>query len=302
MNEIALNTTMTAQQQIARALAEVFEGKSFRYWKTGKETIFVAKDLVEAAGGVWSGGTNFKTVVGEGNYTVSPLEINGISQNVLTCTAKIAVKWLTLSRLPASEPLAEKVWDIVGRVIDGEQVNAPGIEDLKPLYLTDKAIAAEELKKEWAPLDEIYKGLGYSEGARRAEFLDVATRKEAEKNVELLSPTMKQQMLAGTQLLMDKTQEGHAALIALGGVGVKPTTLARKLSVKPSDVNKAFVKLGWAAPLGSGVFTPCQPGMKYCYTKKCSKGTHLGLEVIETWNEALVWPHLKKILISGSED
>lgn len=87
MNSIALNTQMTAQQQIARALAEVFEGKSFRYWKTGKETIFVAKDLVEAAGGVWHP-QNFQKVVGGGAYSICPLEINGISQNVLTCTAK----------------------------------------------------------------------------------------------------------------------------------------------------------------------------------------------------------------------
>ena len=98
MKSIALNTTMTAQQQIARALAEVFEGKSFRYWKTGKETIFVAKDLVEAAGGKWDNGA-FRKAVGEGVVSNHPLEINGISQNVLTCTAKIAVKWYMAARV-----------------------------------------------------------------------------------------------------------------------------------------------------------------------------------------------------------
>jgi hypothetical protein len=89
MNLIALK--QTAQQQIASALAEIFEGKTFRYWKKGKETWFVAKDIVEAAGGVWHP-QNFKTVAGEGAYTICPLEINGILQHPIVCTAKVAAQ------------------------------------------------------------------------------------------------------------------------------------------------------------------------------------------------------------------
>lgn len=109
---------------------------------------------------------------------------------------------------------------------------------------------------------------------------------------------MKQQMLAGITLLADKSKEGHAALVPLGGMGVKPTILAKKLGVRPTEVNKAFVRLGWAAPVGDGLYMPCQPGLKYCYTKKCSKGVYKDQEVIDTWNEALVWPHLKRELLS----
>lgn len=43
--------------------------------------------------------------------------------------------------------------------------------------LTERALAAEELKEEWCPMNEMLLGLGYSEGARRAEFLETATRK-----------------------------------------------------------------------------------------------------------------------------
>lgn len=158
--------------------------------------------------------------------------------------------------------------------------------------LCPQAQAANELKDTWTPLLEMYQGLGYSEGACRAEFLEIATMKEAEHNVELLSPAMKVTMLPGTSMTTDKSAEGHAALVSVGGRGVKPTALAIQLGKRPQEVNGAMVALGWQARLGNGLFVPCQPGRKFCYTKECTKGGHKGTEVIDTWQEALVWKHL----------
>lgn len=160
--------------------------------------------------------------------------------------------------------------------------------------LCPQAQAANELKDTWTPLLEMYQGLGYSEGACRAEFLEIATMKEAEHNVELLSTAMKVTMLPGTSMTTNKSAEGHAALVSVGGRGVKPTALAIQLGKRPKEVNGAMVELGWQARLGNGLFVPCQPGRKFCYTKECTKGGHKGTEVIDTWQEALVWKHLVK--------
>lgn len=282
MNSIALNTTMTAQQQIARALAEVFEGKSFRYWKTGKETIFVAKDLVEAAGGVWSGGTNFKTVVGEGSYTVSPLEINGISQNVLTCTAKIAVKWLTLSRLPASESLAEKVWDIVGRVIDGEQVNAPVAQ-----ITTDPRLnALEQYDKELEISERIWKRLGMKKIDRDVEAVQVGRRIEKRLLVSDLVPPSIANRAAKIERATKKLVE-----VASSGKHVKPVRLLAYLGYKESTyfakyLNSALMDMGLQTyhPDRPAYYTPVGAGSAIAATDTIGgiKDVIIGWEPVRT--------------------
>lgn len=235
MNSIALNTTMTAQQQIARALAEVFEGKSFRYWKTGKETIFVAKDLVEAAGGKWDNGAFRKAV---GVVTNHPLEINGISQNVLTCTAKIAVKWLTLSRLPAAEPLADKVWDIVGRVIDGEQVNATVAQ-----ITTDPRLnALEQYDKELEISERIWKRLGMKKLDRDVEAVQVGRRIEK----RLLVPDLVPPAIANRAAKIEKETK-KLVEVASSGKHVKPVRLLTYLGYKESTYYAKFINAALCA-------------------------------------------------------
>ena len=138
--EIAINQNHTAQHQIARALAEMFEGKTFRYLRKGRETWFVAKDMVEAAGGAWHA-PNFKSTVGEGGYTITPLEINGISQNVMISPHKSIIKWLAVSRLPKAEQFSDLVWNILDKVFKGESINVSNTKNID-----QKAI---ELIKSW---------------------------------------------------------------------------------------------------------------------------------------------------------
>ena len=229
MNSIALNTTMTAQQQIAKALAEVFEGKSFRYWKTGKETIFVAKDLVEAAEGSWEGGSNFKRVVGEGRYIVTPLEINGISQKVIACNAKTAVRWLAVARPPRGEELSELVWDIVGRVIDGEQVNAPVAQ-----ITTDPRLhALEQYDKELEISERIWKRLGMKKLDRDVEAVQVGRRIEK----RLLVPDLVPPAIANRAAKIEKE------------TGKKPTdeVLARIWNGGPRGWKKKSTRKYWLA-------------------------------------------------------
>ena len=177
--EIATNQNHTAQQELLSALADVFNGKQYRYWKKDDELWFVAKDIVEAAGGTWMP-HNFKNSVGEGGYIVIPLEINGISQNVLACTAKIAVKWLTLSRLPASEALADKVWEVMDKVLKGENVNQPKIPQTFAEALRLAADAAEAAEKaEKARIE-----------AERLEAIAVAERDKAVGQVQRATPAL----------------------------------------------------------------------------------------------------------------
>lgn len=180
MNSIALNTTMTAQQELLSALADVFNGKQYRYWKKDDELWFVAKDIVEAAGGTWHAPTFTKCVGEGGGVTNTPLEINGISQNVLACTAKIAVKWLTLSRLPASEALADKVWEVMDRVMKGEKVNQPKIPQTFAEALRLAADAAEAADRAEAARKE----------AERLEAIAVAERDHAVSNIQKAVPAL----------------------------------------------------------------------------------------------------------------
>ena len=84
MSKLVIKNTQptSAQQQLLNAMASIFDGKNIRYAVKGNDVMFVCKDVVEAAGGTWNI-TNFKTVVGEGGYSIVPLEINGILQNNL---------------------------------------------------------------------------------------------------------------------------------------------------------------------------------------------------------------------------
>lgn len=179
-----------------------------------------------------------KTVVGEGNYTVSPLEINGISQNVLTCTAKIAVKWLTLSRLPASEPLAEKVWDIVGRVIDGEQVNAPVAQ-----ITTDPRLnALEQYDKELEISERIWKRLGMKKLDRDVEAVQVGRRIEK----RLLVPDLVPPAIANRAAKIEKETK-KLVEVASSGKHVKPVRLLTYLGYKESTYYAKFINAALCA-------------------------------------------------------
>lgn len=125
MSKLVIKNTQptSAQKQLLNAMAEIFDGKNIRYAVKGNDVMFVCKDVVEAAGGTWNA-TNFKTVVGEGCYTVVPLEISGISQDITMAHHKTILKWLTVSRLPATDKLADLVWDIVDKAFRGETINA----------------------------------------------------------------------------------------------------------------------------------------------------------------------------------
>lgn len=180
MNELTINNkNQTAQQELLSALADIFNGRQYRYWKKDDELWFVAKDIVEAAGGTWDNG-NFRRVVGDGSVQHTPLEINGISQNVLACTAKTAVKWLTLSRLPASEALADRVWEVMDRVMKGEKVNQPKIPQTFAEALRLAADAAEAAEKaERARIE-----------AERLEAIAVAERNKAVGQIQRVTPAL----------------------------------------------------------------------------------------------------------------
>lgn len=283
-----LTIQKTSEQfQLASALAEIFEGKNIRFWLKGEETWFVAKDVVEAAGGIWQS-QNFKKALGEGAFITTPLQTEGGVQQITICNQRTALKWLTLSRLPAAAKLADLVWEIMDRVMKGQKVNAEAVSDSQSKR--EKAVLC--LKKEWNPLQEMLKVLGYSEGAIQAEFLENVVMTEAKFNETILSDSFKRQLSAGDEILLDKSVQAQARITSVGGTGVKATTLATKLGVKPKDVNDAFEALGWAKRAENAIMLPLAPGRKFCYVKEVTRGKYLGGEIVETWNEALVWQHL----------
>lgn len=281
-------TNQTEQFQLAEALAELFHGKNIRYWVKGDETWFVAKDVVEAAGGQWHAPTFIKSVDGEG-VNASPIPDSlGRTQEITIANQQTIITWLVRSRLPETGKLAKLVWGIIGKVLKGEKINTGAERALQ----SNREKAIHHLQAEWTPIQAMLKGLGYSDGAIQAEFLENAVMCEAKYNETILSDNLKQQLIAGQSILTDKSLPAQARITSAGGTGVKATTLALKLGVKPKEVNDAFEALGWAKRAEGGVMLPLSPGRKFCYVKEVTRGKFLGSEVIETWNESLVWNHL----------
>lgn len=293
----------TAQQQIARALAEIFEGKSFRYWKHGKETIFVAKDLVEAAGGKWDGPT-FRRAVGEGSVSNSPLEINGILQNVVTCSAKVAVKWLTLSRLPAAEPLTEKVWDIVGRVMDGEQVNAQVHAPTTVTGpITQIGMASLELREAMEPLMVLFDALGLKKSAKCKAYVEHAMVIGPKHGVgmQLIPPDMGKYLQTGEK-------HHNVAMAPTGGKIVDPTQLGVKMGgYSAAEVNNMLrhLKLQERVLLGGNVCYVSLPAAEGLVDTKLRrprrKGQYVPTYVVTGWRENLVIPHLQRAVSEHPE-
>lgn len=288
---LTIKNNGSEQFQLAQAISEVFEGKNLRYWVKDDETYFVAKDVVEAAGGKWRS-DNFQRDLKMGPQLRYPIvDELGRSQEMIIIDQKAMLKWLTVSRLPATDKLADLVWDIVEKVMKGHAVNQ--VKQELPAT-TNKSRAIRELQEEWSPMQSMWESMGYSQGAVRAEFLEAAVQKEAKYNEELVSSNMKLQLAAGDSVEINKAVNAQAKLVSVGGTGVKATTLANKLGRKAKEVNDAFEVLGWAKRLGGGLMVPLQPGKKFCYVKEVSRGKYLGMETIEAWNEALVWSHLEK--------
>lgn len=148
------NTKPSEQMQMINALVEMFSGKNLRYFiKENNEIWFVCKDVVEAVGGKWHI-QNFQKVVGEGAYTICPLEINGISQNIMIAPHKTIIKWLTLSRLPKAEPLSDLVWKILDKVFKGEEINKtsaqiPSESDKKLIKSWNETIQMVNENRKW---------------------------------------------------------------------------------------------------------------------------------------------------------
>lgn len=297
MNDIKLSTQPTAQQQIARALAEVFEGKSFRYWKQGKETIFVAKDLVEAAEGSWEGGSNFKRVVGEGRYIVTPLEINGISQKVIACNAKTAVRWLAVARPPRGEELSELVWDIVGRVMDGEQVNAPeSMPTTVTAPTTPIGMASLELREAMEPLMVLFDGLGLKKASKCKAYVEHAMVIGPKHGVgmQLIPPEMGKYLQTGEK-------HHNVAMAPTGGKIVDPTHLGVKMGgYSAAEINNMLrhLKLQERVLLGGNVCYVSLPAAEGLVDTKLRRprrrGQYTPTYVVTGWRENLVIPHLQR--------
>lgn len=302
-NELATTNNQTAQQQIAKALAEIFEGKSFRYWKQGKETIFVAKDLVEAAGGKWDH-TNFGRTVG-GAFIKLPIQDSmGRSQEVITCSAKVAVKWLTLSRLPAAEPLAEKVWDIVGRVMDGEQVNAT---ESIPATVTGPTTpigrASLELREAMEPLMVLFDGLGLKKSAKCKAYVEHAMVIGPKHGVgmQLIPPEMGKYLQTGEK-------HHNVAMAPTGGKIVDPTHLGVKMGgYSAAEVNNMLrhLKLQERVLLGGNVCYVSLPAAEGLVDTKLRrprrKGQYVPTYVVTGWRENLVIPHLQRAVSEHPE-
>lgn len=295
MNQVALK--QTAQQQIASALAEIFEGKPFRYWKNGKETWFVAKDLVEAAGGVWHA-TRFQEIVGDGCTIKTPLKINGISQDVVACTAKVAVKWLAVSRLPGAERLSDLVFDIIGRVMDGDEVNkADAVQTVQQVPVVDSNLvrASQELTAVMTPLATLFTAMGLSKAEKCKAMVQHAMTIGPKHGVgnSLIPESMARYLPTG---------KSHAtvAMASTGGEIVDATALGKLLGKTAGQVNDALVWLGFQArvKLGSQYYYVKLPPADAIADEKLQgprrKGAYEPTKIVKGWRENLVYPHLQR--------
>lgn len=293
MNDLTLSTT--GQQKIAMALTRLFQGKDLRYIRKDDGTILIAaKDLVEAAGGIWDPHSFNRSLEG-GGLVAHPFETTGGRQELLVVDHKMAVMWLSRSRLPSAKELSTIVWEIIGDVMDGKEVNTP--IETKQLPPTPEVMAAYELEGTWGPLQRILGGLGFSKGALKASMLETAVRVEAKYNVTLIPDEIRPKLISGQSESASKTAKYiHAAEVNSLPDAVKVTTLATAYGVKPCVINEALIRLGWQYKAGS-VYMPHPDGKKYCGASTRTRGPFANQNVITGWSESRVAVHLQREII-----
>ena len=295
MNEVTLQHT--AQQQIHKLLEELFDGKNVRFFPKERDTWFVAKDVVEAAGATWDAG-NFRKLLGEGGlYLKQPLEINGISQVVIVCSTLGALKWIAKAEPPKGDALSAKLWEIVGRVTKGEQVNAPAKPStavVAPESKSNLASAAEELNSVMTPLLTLYKGMRVPREDIYKVYVQHAMTigpKHAEGN-NLVPEFMSQYLPTGKQA----STLAHAST---GGEIMDPTALGLRLGYSSAQVNCALVWLKFQTKvrLGNNYYYLKLPAADAIADEKMQAPRRIGgyapTKIIKGWRENLVFPHLQ---------
>lgn len=139
-------------------------------------------------------------------------------------------------------------------------------------YVTEKACMVADL-------------LGYSEGHKRKEALEIGIKIEQETGIQVVPGFLLNDPQASNP---DRTlcpQQGtHAALVAIGCTGATVSTIAKQFKhISPTDINKILCSSGYQVRMKSGKYTPSPKGVLLCNQRTLASGRDAGKIVISNW-------------------
>lgn len=129
--------------------------------------------------------------------------------------------------------------------------------------------------------------LGYSQGFKRKEALEIGFKIQQETGVKVLPAVLEEDPEARTPMLGLSPAEGtHAAIIAQGTNGATVTILGQHYNVPSGVINRILLKDGLQEQVSRGQYrtTAKERSMRLANTETRASGPAKGQEVISGWN------------------
>lgn len=154
-----------------------------------------------------------------------------------------------------------------GEYFDPEKVAHDRFE-----YITGKACSVADL-------------LGYSEGHKRKEALEIAVKVEQDTGISVMPSFLANDPQAvNPDTTLSPYHGTHAALVAKGTTGATVSTIAKSYPfVSPTDINNILCGGGYQTRIKAGQYAPTEKGKLLCNQRTFAYGKDIGRVVITNW-------------------
>lgn len=139
-------------------------------------------------------------------------------------------------------------------------------------YITEKACSVADL-------------LGYSEGHKRKEALEIAIKIEQDSGIAVAPAflTNDPQAMNPNQTL-SPFHGTHAAMVAVGSKGYSVSNIAHLFGLTSGTViNDILLKEGFQIKICSGKYKPTEKAKLFCNVRTLASGKHKGQDIIIEW-------------------
>lgn len=141
-------------------------------------------------------------------------------------------------------------------------------------YITEKACSVADL-------------LGYSEGHKRKEALEIGVKIEQDTGVHVVPSFLATDVQAtNPDLKLSPFHGTHAALVGIGTQGYSASNIAQIYGkdISPTDINNILVSRGYQIRYDrKGKYSPTEKGKIFCNQSTLASGNHEGKLVIKEW-------------------
>jgi hypothetical protein len=129
--------------------------------------------------------------------------------------------------------------------------------------------------------------LGYSEGHKRKEALEIGVKIEQDTGVHVVPSFLATDVQAtNPDLKLSPFHGTHAALVGIGTQGYSASNIAQVYGkdISPTDINNILVSRGYQIRYDrKGKYSPTEKGKIFCNQSTLASGNYEGKLVIKEW-------------------